>query len=107
MPTKMRNQHAGLAQADLSAQPATAERASHASQNPLLLVRRHVLSGELLLHIGNDLGVKGIGTAARTGGPGSQVLPGERLRRLFERKRACRWRSCDSQSEACTAQSDC
>ena len=26
----------------------------------LLLVRGHVLSGELRLHIGNDLGVKGI-----------------------------------------------
>ena len=74
---------------------------------PLLLVRGHVLSGELLLHIGNDLGVKGIGTAARTGGPGSQVLRGDRLRRLFERKRACLWRCCDTEPEACTAQSGC
>ena len=45
---------------DLSAQRAAAKRARHAGNHLLLLIRGHVLSGELRLHVGNDLGVKRI-----------------------------------------------
>ena len=48
--------------ADRPLSPAGSRRAGKSCRPnyPLLLVRRHVLSGELRLHIGNNLGVKGI-----------------------------------------------
>jgi hypothetical protein len=92
-----------IAQAYLSAQRATAKRASHAGQNPLLLVRR-LLSGEQRLHIGNNLRVKSV-AAPRAGGASGQVLSGNRLRGLFERKRPCLRHSSDAEPEARAAQS--
>ena len=89
---------------DLSAQRAAAKRASHAGNYLLLLVRRHVLSSELRLHVGNNLGVKRI-AASRAGGASGQVLSSNRLRGLFERKRACLRRSGDTEPEARAAQS--
>ena len=68
----------GMPAPDGSAQRAAAERARHAGNYLLLLVRRYVLSSELRLHVGNNLGVKRI-TASRAGGPSGQVLSGDGL----------------------------
>jgi hypothetical protein len=87
-----------------SAQRAAAERASHAGNDLLLLIRGHVLSGELRLHVGNKLGVKRI-CASRAGGASGQVLSGDGLREFFHRKRACLWRSGDTEPYARAAQS--
>jgi hypothetical protein len=70
----------------------------------LLLIRRYVLSRELRSHVGDELGVKRI-AASQAGRASGQVLSGDRLRRLFERKRACLRRNSDAEPEARAAQS--
>ena len=67
---------------DLSAQRAAAERAGHAGNHLLLLIRGHVLSGELRLQVGNNPSVKRI-CASRAGGASGQVLGGDGLGELF------------------------
>jgi len=81
-----------------SAQRAPAERARHAGNDLLLLVRRNVLSGKLRLHVGDDLRVKSV-AASRAGGPGCQILSGDGLRGLLKCKRTCFRRSGDSEAE--------
>jgi hypothetical protein len=63
-----------------------------------------VLSSELRLHVGNNLGVKRI-CASRAGGASGQVLGGDGLREFFHRKRAGFWHSGDTEPYARAAQS--